>query len=151
MTNEELENKIAEKFVSIMRKIRNLVVGHLIQNCSPYFKTLIMACMKMMDEEKINFTMSSEERQATNDMFCYLGVPDRIRLVPNFSDKTPLQKQMEYNIRMLKDNQKLEKLYNLLDRIDNLLDVEDIYDKLKTIGELAQQIDNEYKDVENDQ
>lgn len=142
MTNEALENRIAEKFVSIMRKLRNLAVGHLMQNCSPYFKTLIMACMKMMDEEKINFTMSLEDRQATNDMFCYLGVPDRIRVVPSASAGYPLQ--TESYIRTLKDNQKLQRIYNLLDMVDNLLDAKDICDKLQTFKELSQQIENEY-------
>lgn len=143
MTNEELENKIAEKFVSIMRKLRNLVVGHLSQNCSPCFKIVVMACMKMMDEEKINFPMSSEERQATNDMLLKLNVPDRIRLVPNFSGGNETLRQLNVNLKMLKNNQKLVNFYNLLDMVDTLLDAKDIYDKLETLNELSLKIEQE--------
>lgn len=154
MTNEELKKKIAEKFVSIMRKLRNIVAGYFTQNCSPYFKTLIMACMKMLEKEEINFSMEPDEREATNNMFYYLGVPDRIRLVPNFSDGREDLWQINDNLRMLKtynkDNQKLENLYNLLDTIDNLLDAKDICDKLELIGEVTQQLENEYKDSKND-
>lgn len=144
MTNKELENKIAEKFISIMRKLRNLAMGYLMENCSPYFKTLIMACMKMMQKEEINFKMSPEERQATNDMFRQFGVPDRIRLVSDFSDSSYFQMPMDYSLKKLKDNQKLQRIYNLLDRVDNLLDAKDMYDKLQTFKELSQQIENEY-------
>ncbi|MBE6455244.1 MAG: hypothetical protein E7014_02175 [Alphaproteobacteria bacterium] len=144
MTNKELENKIAEKFISIMRKLRNLAMGYLMENCSPYFKTLIMACMKMMQKEEINFKMSPEERQATNDMFRQFGVPDRIRLVSDFSDSSYFQMPMDYSLKKLKDNQKLQRIYNLLDRVDNLLDAKDMCDKLQTFKELSQQIENEY-------
>lgn len=144
MTNKELENKIAEKFISIMRKLRNLAMGYLMENCSPYFKTLIMACMKMMQKEEINFKMSPEERQATNDMFRQFGVPDRIRLVSDFSDSSYFQMPMDYSLKKLKDNQKLQRIYNLLDRLDNLLDAKDMCDKLQTFKELSQQIENEY-------
>lgn len=143
MTNEELENKIAEKFVSIMRKLRNLVVGHLTQNCPPCFKAVIMACMKMMDEEKINFTMSPEEQQATNDMFLKLNVPDGIRLVPNFSGRNETLRQFNASLKMLKNNQKLVKFYNLLDMVDTLFDAKDIYDKLETLNELSLKIEQE--------
>lgn len=143
MTNEELENKIAEKFVSIMRKLRNLVVGHLTQNCSPCFKIVVMACMKMMDEEKINFPMSSEERQATNEMFLKLNVPDRIRLVPNFSGGNETLRQLNASLKMLKNNQKLVNFYNLLDMVDTLLGAKDIYDKLETLNELSLKIEQE--------
>ena len=144
MTNKELENKIAEKFISIMRKLRNLAKGYLMENCSPYFKTLIMACMKMMQKEEINFKMSPEERQATNDIFRQFGVPDRIRLVSDFSDSSYFQMPMDYSLKKLKDNQKLQRIYNLLDRVDNLLDTKDMCDKLQTFKELSQQIENEY-------
>lgn len=144
MTNKELENKIAEKFISIMRKLRNLAMGYLMENCSPYFKTLIMACMKMMQKEEINFKMSPEERQATNDMFRQFGVPDRIRLVSDFSDSSYFQMPMDYSLKKLKDNQKLQRIYTLLDRVDNLLDAKDMCDKLQTFKELSQQIENEY-------
>jgi hypothetical protein len=143
MTNKELKNKIAEKFVSIMRKLRHIVMGQLMQNCLPYFKTLIMACMKMMEKEEINFTMSSEERQATNDMFYYLGVPDRIRLIPNFSDGREDHRQINDNLNVPENNPKLENIYNLLNTIDNLLDAKDIYGNLKLIEELSLQIERE--------
>lgn len=143
MTNEELENKIAEKFVSIMRKLRNLVVGHLTQNCSPCFKTVVMACMKMMDEEKINFTMSPEEQRATNEMFLKLNVPDGIRLVPNFSAGGETLRQLNASLKRLKNNQQLISYYNLLDMIDTLLDAKDIYDKLETLNELTLKIEQE--------
>lgn len=144
MTNKELENKIAKKFISIMRKLRNLAMGYLMKNCSPYFKTLIMACMKMMQKEEINFEMSPEERQATNDIFRQFGVPDRIRLVSDFSDSSYFQMPIDYSLKKLKDNQKLQRIYNLLDRVDNLLDTKDMCDKLQTFKELSQQIENEY-------
>jgi hypothetical protein len=143
MTNKELKNKIAEKFVSIMRKLRHIVMGKLMQNCSPYFKTLVMACMKMMEKEEINFTMSSEERQATNDMFYYLGVPARIRLIPNFSDGREDHRQINDNLKVPENNPKLENIYNLLNTIDNLLDAKDIYGNLKLIEELSLQIERE--------
>jgi hypothetical protein len=143
MTNKELKNKIAEKFVSIMRKLRNIVMGKLMQNCSPYFKTLVMACMKMMEKEEINFTMSSEEQQATNDMFYYLGVPDRIRLIPNFSDGREDHRRINDNLNVPENNPKLENIYNLLNTIDNLLDAKDIYGNLKLIEELSLQIERE--------
>lgn len=143
MTNEELEKKIAEKFVSIMRKLRNLVVGHLTQNCSPCFKTVVMACMKMMDEEKINFTMSPEEQRATNEMFLKLNVPDGIRLVPNFSAGGETLRQLNASLKRLKNNQQLISYYNLLDMIDTLLDAKDIYDKLETLNELTLKIEQE--------
>ena len=119
-------------------------MGYLMENCSPYFKTLIMACMKMMQKEEINFKMSPEERQATNDMFRQFGVPDRIRLVSDFSDSSYFQMPMDYSLKKLKDNQKLQRIYNLLDRVDNLLDAKDMCDKLQTFKELSQQIENEY-------
>lgn len=154
MTNKELENMIAEKFVSIMCKLRNIVMGTLMQNCSPYFKMLIMACLKMMDEEKINFQMAPDEQKATNDMFRYLDVPDRIRLLPENPNKGDFQRRIENTVEMLrtcrKDYWKLERIYNLLDKIDILLGAKDFYDKMQTIGELAQQLDNEYKDSKND-
>lgn len=150
MTNKELENKIAEKFVNIMRKIRNLAVGHLIQNCSPYFKTLIMVCMKMMEKEEINFSMKPDEREEINKMFRYVEVPDRFCLVSSSSNRSPFQKRMDKTVKMLKDNQKLERIYNLLDKIDILLGAKDFYDKMQTIGELTYQLDNEYKDSNND-
>lgn len=143
MTNEELENKIAEKFVSIMRKLRNLVVEHLTQNCPPCFKTVVMACMKMMDEEKINFTLSSKEQQATNEMFLKLNVPDGIRLVPNFSGSNETLRQFNASLKMLKNNQKLINFYNLLGMVDTLLDAKDIYDKLETLHELSLKIEQE--------
>lgn len=143
MTNEELENKIAEKFVSIMRKLRNLVVGYLTQNCPPCFKTVVMACMKMMDEEKINFTMSPKEQRATNEMFLKLNVPDGIRLVPNFSGGNETLRQLDASLKMLKNNQQLVNYYNLLDMIDTLLDAKDIYDQLETLNELSLKIKQE--------
>lgn len=146
MTNEELENKISEKFVSIMRKIRNLAAGYLTQACSPYFKALIMACMEMMDKEKINFTMFYEEQQAINRMFRYFGVPDRIRITSNTSGGSPFQN----TTIQLKDNKKLERLYNILNTIDSLLCVKDICDKLKTIEELTRQIEREYESKETE-
>ena len=137
MTNQELENKISEKFISIMRKLRNIIAGHLMQDCSPCFKALVMACMKMMDKEEINFTMSSEEQQATNDMFLKLNVPNGIRLVPNFSGGNETLRQLNDSLKMLKDNQKLKKIYSLLDMVDTLLDAKDIYDKLETLNAVS--------------
>ena len=147
MTNEELENKISEKFVSIMQKFCNFTVEHLIQNCSPYFKTFIMVCMKMMSKEKINFIMSSEEIQKTNKMFRYFKVPDNIYLIPESITTSFELQQLRQNIRQLeiqnKDNQKLERIYNMLDMIDNLLDAKDVLDKLQFFTEVAQQIECE--------
>ncbi len=149
MTNKELKNKISEKFVSIMRKLRNIVAGYFMQNCSPYFKTLIMACMKMMEKEEINFSMTSDEREATNKMFRYIKVPDRFCLVSSSSNRSSCQKQEDKTVKMSKDNQKLQKVYNLLDQVDTLLGAKDFYDKIQTISELTQQLEKEYKDEDN--
>lgn len=154
MTNKELENKIAEKFVSIMRKLCGFVVGHFIQDCSPYFKTLIMACVKMTTIEKIKIPMSSDECQTTNKMFRYFDIPEGIYIIGGKTYEDTIQKQFDENLKMLevlnKDNRKLERIYNLLDKIDILLGAKDFYDKMQTIGELAQQLDNEYKENKND-
>jgi hypothetical protein len=149
MTADTLENKIAEKFVSIISKLRNIILKQMLQNCAPSFKILIMICMDIMEKEKISFHMNFNEQNITNQVLCYLGVPGRIRSVSNSSCANESYGLMNYNLGISNthntDNQKRINFYNFLDTIDNLLSLPDVGQQLRLIEELALQCEQEYK------
>ena len=113
MTKQELEEKIKEKFLSILYKLSKFIMDDLTENFSPQFRYLISGCMEVMEREHLNFDIEEQARISYNNLFARIGSRCRITQIHNI-------RVIGYESRINNLDQ-LKKIYNVFNEIDNLL------------------------------
>ncbi|MBR1778285.1 MAG: hypothetical protein IJ752_06855 [Alphaproteobacteria bacterium] len=113
MTNQELKERITEKFLSILHKLSKLIVDDLTKETFPQFRFLISGCMEIMERNNISFSMNKQQREFFNSLF--IGVGSRCRIAQRNSNGGIIYESYNDNIEQLVND------YNVLEQVDNFL------------------------------
>ena len=126
MTEQELQEKIKDKFLSILRKLAKFIVEDLTKNASPQFRYLISGCMEAMERYNLSFDMNGEQRETYNNLFAQIG--SRCRINPKYNNNG-----IVYNTPYINNMNQLEKIYSAFEKIDNFLSALEQTKKFMTI------------------
>lgn len=113
MTEQELKEKIKEKFLSILYKLSKFIMDDLTENFYPQFRYLISGCMEAMEREHLNFDIEEQARMAYNNLLARIGSHCRITQIHNI--RVVSYKSCGNNL------DQLNKIYSVFNEIDNIL------------------------------
>lgn len=143
MTNEELEEKISEKFKSIILKLCKIVNGNIISQYPVQIRALIDSCFSVLSKEKISVSFDDKEADNVNQLCRNMQLAytiNKFSQVGNYvSASTDTLKSLEINLQKIR----LQAIYNIMDKIDILLDGVDLHDKINLIIELTKELTKE--------